>query len=219
MARTIRIDFVADVACPWCVVGIHSLLSTLAALRDEVNPELYLQPFELNPELGPQGENVVDHAVKKYGTTREEAEAGIKRANDQAALYGFALNQSSRSRVWNTRDAHRLLFWTGLDGNQMPLFHALYRANFTEQRSVSDHAVLLDLVGRVGLDVERARALLSSDEFASDVESKEQSALQNGIIRVPTVVFDQRWTVQGAQTPQIYAQAMRDIISSEPLTQ
>lgn len=213
MAQTIRVDFVADVACPWCVVGLHAVLATLEALRDEANPELYVQPFELNPELGPQGENAVEHAIKKYGATQEQAETGLKRANDQAALYSFALNQSPRSRIWNTRDAHRLLYWTGLEGKSLPLLLALYRANFTEQRSISDHAVLLDVVRSVGLNVERARAILRSNEYGDDVHSKEQSAVKNGIIRVPTVVLDQNSIVQGAQTPQIYAQAMRDTIN------
>lgn len=215
MAQTIRIDFVGDVTCPWSLVGLLTVFNALEAVRDDVNPELFIQPYEIHPELDRDGVIAADYLMNKYGATPEQVAAGREQTKAQAARFGFVINQGPQSKLWNTRDAHRLLYWTSLEGKTLPLLMGFYRAYFTEQRSLSDHAVLLDVVGAAGLDVARARSVLSSGEYNDDVAAKERSALNSGVVRVPTTVFNQTWTVEGAMTPQVYITTIRDIMSGE----
>lgn len=210
MATNIRIDFVGDLSCPWCYVGFYSLLKTIMGTQHEYNAALYIQPFEMHPDLGPQGVNAAEYAITKQNLTTEHVDGVHKMVVMQAASYGLQMKMGPQTRLWNTHDAHRLLYWTGLEGKSLPLMRALFHANFVEQSALSDHAVLLDAVARVKLDVQRARAILSSREFSADVRAKVQSAKDNNIQRVPVVVLNQAVTIEGAQAPEVYATAMLD---------
>ena len=213
MAGPLRIDFVSDVACPWCVVGLRSLLK---ALDDTgAKAEIHLQPFELNPDMAPEGENTAEHVAKKYGSTPERSHAAREAIKSHGAALGFTFNYGPESRIWNTFDAHRLLHWAELEGNGLALKEALFKLNFTDQRSTSDHAALIDAVRDAGLDVVRAQAILATDEFATEVRHAEEFWRSNGINAVPSAIFNQRWLIQGGQPPEVFARVIGDILSGK----
>lgn len=213
MTPPLRIDFVSDVACPWCVVGLRSLLKAL----DETGAmgEIHLQPFELNPDMPPEGENTAEHVAKKYGSTPERSNAAREVIKSHGAALGFTFNYGPESRIWNTFDAHRLLHWAELEGQGLALKESLFKLNFTDQRSTSDHAALIDAVRDAGLDVVRAGAILATDEFAAEVRQAEDFWRSNGINAVPSAIFNQRWLIQGGQPPEVFAQVIRDVISGK----
>ena len=213
MAKKLRIDFVSDVACPWCVVGLRSLKAALDKVGDEVEADIHFQPFELNPDMPPEGENTTEHVQKKYGSTAERSAAARSAIREAGANFGFDFNYNSESRIWNTFDAHRLLHWAGLEGKQLEMKEALFAANFTQQKSTSDHAVLVEAAKAAGLDPERARAILASDEFIAEVRAEQALWRNRGINAVPSVIFEGRWMVQGGQPPQIFEQAIRQIVA------
>jgi predicted DsbA family dithiol-disulfide isomerase len=212
MATPLRIDFVSDVACPWCVVGLRSLMKALEAVGDKVEPEIHFQPFELNPDMPPEGENTFEHVQKKYGATQEKSAASRQAIRDSGEALGFTFNYGPQSRIWNTFDAHRLLHWAGLEGKQIELKEALFRANFTEQLSTSDHEVLVGAAKAAGLDARRARQILAGDEYAKEVRSDEQLWRNRGIQAVPSIIFNQRWMIQGGQPPHVFEMAIRQIL-------
>jgi predicted DsbA family dithiol-disulfide isomerase len=213
MATKLRIDFVSDVACPWCVVGLRSLKAALDKVGDEVDADIHFQPFELNPDMPPEGENTTEHVQKKYGSTAERSAAARNAIREAGANFGFDFNYNSESRIWNTFDAHRLLHWAGLEGKQLEMKEALFAANFTQQKSTSDHAVLIEAAKVAGLDPERAREILASDEFIAEVRAEQALWRNRGINAVPSVIFEGRWMIQGGQPPQIFEQAIRQIVA------
>lgn len=216
MAKPIRIDFVADPGCPWCAIGAHSLVQAINKVGADTQPTLFVRPFQINPEIGPQGELLTRHAASKFGAAPEEIEAQRYAVAVQASERGFEINQGPESRIWNTADANRLLYWAGVESNQaLNLLLALFRANFTDGRSLSEHGTLIDCARKVGLDPERARAVLSSKQFEQETRDMEKQALMSGVVRVPTVVLDERHRVEGAQPPQLYAQTIRDVMNGE----
>ncbi len=213
MATPLRIDFVSDVACPWCVIGLRSLMKALEAVGDDVEAEIHFQPFELNPDMAPEGENTTEHVIKKYGSNPERSAASRNAMKESGDALGFTFNYGPQSRIWNTFDAHRLLHWAGIEGKQHELKEALFKANFTDQLSTSDHEVLVGAAVAAGLDEERARQVLASGEFTDEVRRDEMLWRNRGISAVPSVIFNQRWMVQGGQPPQVFEQAIRQIVS------
>lgn len=213
MTQALRIDFVSDVACPWCVVGLRSLLQALDAVGDQVKAEIRFQPFELNPNMAPEGENTTEHIQKKYGASPERSAASRQAIKESGERLGFMFNYSPESRIWNTFDAHRLLHWAGLEGKQLALKEALFKSNFTDQRPTNDPNALADAAAEAGLDPARARAILASDEFAAEVRAEEEHWRRNGIQAVPSVIFNERWLIQGGQPPQVFEQAIREIVT------
>jgi predicted DsbA family dithiol-disulfide isomerase len=215
--KTLQIDFVSDVACPWCAVGLGGLQQAAAQLQGEVALDLRFQPFELNPQMGPEGEDIDEHLQRKYGGTPAQFEAARATIRQRGEAVGFSFGQ--RSRIWNTFDAHRLLHWAGLldaeagaSGDaQHRLKQALLQAYHGEGRNPSEHAVLLDLVAQLGLDVARAQAILTNEEFAAEVRAEEQRWLQLGISAVPAVVVNMKHLISGGQPPEVYLQALRQI--------
>lgn len=212
MATPLRIDFVSDVACPWCVVGLRSLQKALEAVGDKVDVELHFQPFELNPDMPPEGENTTEHVARKYGANPERSAASRNAIRESGEALGFQFNYNSESRIWNTFDAHRLLHWAGLEGRQRELKEALFTVNFTEQKSTSDHQVLVGAAKAAGLDEVKAREILSSGAYTEEVRKDEALWRNRGISAVPSVIFNQRWMIQGGQLPQVFEQAIRQII-------
>ncbi|MDX2217824.1 MAG: DsbA family oxidoreductase [Burkholderiales bacterium] len=204
-----KIDFISDVACPWCAVGLNSLDIALARLGGSVPVSITMQPFELNPDMGPDGMDATDYLSRKYGLTPAQLDANRANIRKRGAEVGFAFGE--RARVWNTFDAHRLLHWAGLQGRQHVLKHALLRAYHGEGHNPGSHDVLLDLAGEVGLDVTSAREVLESNAYADDVRQAEAWWQQRGITSVPSVVINDRHLVQGGQPPEVFEQALREI--------
>jgi predicted DsbA family dithiol-disulfide isomerase len=213
MAASLRIDFVSDIACPWCVIGLRSLMKALEAIGSEVKAEIHFQPFELNPDMPPEGQNTTEHVRQKYGSTPGRSSQVRQAIQENGEALGFTFNYSPESRIWNTFDAHRLLHWAGLEGRQLELKEALFKANFTDQLSTSDPDVLAGAAKEAGLDEGRAREILSSDEFKDEVRREEVVWRNRGIHAVPSVVFNQRWMIQGGQPPQVFEQAIRQILA------
>jgi predicted DsbA family dithiol-disulfide isomerase len=213
MSSALKIDFVSDVSCPWCVVGLYGLLQALEILRDEVQAEIHFQPFELNPKMGPEGQNITEHIGEKYGSTPEQSQKNREAIRARGADVGFAFRTDGNSRIYNTFDAHRLLHWAGLEGLQLPLKEALFKAYFTDGGNPSDHAQLTQIAESVGLDRQRAAAILASDEFADAVREEEQVWLQRGVSSVPTVVFNGQYAVTGGQPVDTFVGAIRQIMS------
>lgn len=212
MGAPLRIDFVSDVACPWCVIGLRSLMKAIEAVGDKVDADIHFQPFELNPGMPAEGENTFEHVQKKYGSTQEKSASARQAMKESGDALGFTFNYGPQSRIWNTFDAHRLLHWAAREGKQLELKEALFKANFTDQLSTSDHEVLIGAAKTAGLDVRRARQILVGGEFADEVRRDEALWRNRGIQAVPSVIFNQRWMIQGGQPPRVFEQAIRQII-------
>lgn len=206
-----KIDFVSDVACPWCAVGLYSLEKAIASLGDKIPIEMHFEPFELNPAMPPEGEDAMEHLSRKYGAPPEQLAKSRAALRERGAAVGFAFGD--RPRVWNTFDAHRLMHWAGLESEdqQRALKHALLAAYHTHAENPGSREVLLRLAGEVGLDVDRARAILDSDEYADDVRQRERFWQERGIHSVPAIVIDDRHLISGGQPPEVFEKALRQI--------
>lgn len=213
MAQTLRIDFISDIACPWCVVGLRGLLKALDAVGPDVKAEIHFQPFELNPNMAPEGENTAEHVAKKYGSTKERSDAARQVLRDHGAALGFDFNYGPDSRIWNTFDAHRLLHWAEQEGKALALKQALFKSNFTDQRPSNDVNALVDAAKEAGLDPAAARAVIETGAFADEVRHAEGYWQSQGISAVPSVIFNQRWLIQGGQPPEVFADAIRNIVN------
>ncbi len=211
---TLKIDFVSDVSCPWCAVGLASLEQALAQVSDTVTANITFQPFELNPHMVQEGEDTTEHLAKKYGSTPEQAATIRETIRARGAELGFTFNLAKRSRIYNTFNAHRLLHWAHLQGPpgaQIALKKAFLKAYFTDGQNPSDSAVLVRLAAEVGLDATRAAAILAGTEFADDVRAQEQLYLQSGISSVPAVIINDQHLISGGQPPEVFANALKQI--------
>ena len=211
----LRIDFVSDVVCPWCAIGLASLEQALERTRGEVEADIHFQPFELNPQLGPQGEGIVEHLQEKYGMSATQVAANQEAIRQRGAELGFTFDMERRLRTYNTFDAHRLLHWAELEGRGRELKHALLRAYFTDGRDVSDHATLIEIAGSVGLPAGRAREILALDTYAGEVRTVEQFFLQQGIQGVPAIIIDRKHLVSGGQPVEVFERALRQIAAEK----
>lgn len=210
MTVRLSIDFISDVVCPWCVIGLGGLDEALRQLDGQVEADIRFHPFELNPDMPPEGEDIAGHVARKYGATPEQSAGSRNMIRARAADVGFTINGGPDSRIWNTFDAHRLLHWAGLAGaaEQRALKMALFTAHFTDGRNVSDHGVLLEAVEAAGLDADDAAAVLGSDRYGEAVRIAEATWRQNGIGAVPTLIIDGRYIISGGQTGEVFAKAL-----------
>lgn len=211
MTTRIKIDFVSDVSCPWCAVGLGSLELALARLDGEIEAEIHFQPFELNPDMPPEGQNTVERLSRKYGMTPEQVRANGEAITARGHEVGFTFNMDKRTHTYNTFDAHRLLHWAGLEGHQLQLKHALLKAYFTDGENPSARDVLIRLCSESGLDTQRAREILDSDEYAADVRERERFYAQQGINSVPAIIMNDQHLIQGGQAPEAFEQALRQV--------
>ncbi len=215
MPRQLTIDFVSDVVCPWCVIGLKGLEEALARASDAVTAEIRFHPFELNPAMAPEGENIVEHIGRKYGATPEQSAGTRAMIHERAAALGFTMAMGDDSRIYNTFDAHRLLHWAGLAGDQRALKMALFTAYFTDGENPGDRAVLLAAAERAGLDAAEAARVLDEGRYAEEVRAEEALWQSRGIQSVPAIVIDQRYLISGGQPPEAFEQALRQI-AAEP---
>lgn len=216
--NTIKIDFVSDIACPWCAVGLASLEQAIERVADVARVELHFHPFELNPHMGPEGEDIVEHLTRKYQISPEQVAQNQARIAERGAAVGFEFNRDGRKRIYNTFDAHRLLHWVetegaavGQENAQHRLKRALLDTYFTRGEDPSNHAVLLAAVERAGLNRERASEILATDEFSNEVRQREQLYTAQGIQSVPSVIINERYLVQGGQPVEMFEQALRQV--------
>jgi predicted DsbA family dithiol-disulfide isomerase len=206
-----KIDFVSDIACPWCAVGLNSLERALDNLGDEVSVQLHFQPFELNPQMPPEGEDTVQHLSRKYGLAPDQLARNREALRERGASVGFTFGE--RPRIWNTFDAQRLLHWAGLAGadKQRALKHALLGAYHTEGDNPGDAAVLLRAAKQAGLDEAEAREVIESGRYADEVRAAERHWQELGIHSVPSVIIDDQHLIQGGQPPEVFERALRQL--------
>ena len=213
MATPVKIDFVSDVSCPWCAIGLNSLDKALAAIGDEAEVQIHFQPFELNAKMPPEGQDIGEHLTEKYGSTAEQQEQAREMIRARGAEVGFDFAMGKRSRIYNTFDAHRLLHWAGLQGKQKELKQALFKAYFTQGLDPSAHEVLIYVAGEVGLDKEAARQVLHSGEYGADVREAEEFFHRHGINSVPAVIINERHLISGGQPAAVFEKALREILA------
>jgi predicted DsbA family dithiol-disulfide isomerase len=214
MTTHLKIDFVSDVSCPWCAIGLSALEQALGAVQSDIAVEMHFQPFELNPQMGPEGQDITEHLTQKYGSTAEQQDQIRATIRQRGAEAGFAFKAEGRGRIWNTFDAHRLLHWAGEEGapgQQHALKKALLEAYHGRAESPADHSVLLAAAEAAGLDPARAQAVLASNEFADDVREREQFFTGHGIHSVPAVIINDRHLISGGQPAAVFEQALRQI--------
>jgi predicted DsbA family dithiol-disulfide isomerase len=208
----IRIDFVSDITCPWCAIGVSALERALERAGDDVAVDLHFRPFELNPDMPAQGEDLERYLMSRVGMSAEQVAASHAMLRERGATVGFEFGK--RSKVWNTFDAHRLLKWADVEGppgGQRKLKLALMRAYHGEGRNPSARDVLLDVAGQAGLDVERARAVLDGSEYAAEVRADQVQWRQAGVASVPTLVIDEKYGVSGARSVDEYERILRQV--------
>ena len=213
MTKPIKIDFVSDVSCPWCIVGLKSLEQALANASDVVTATIHFQPFELNPQMPPEGEDIAEHITRKYGSSPDDRERSREMLRKRGEDVGFKFEMGKRDRIWNTFDAHRLLHWAEGEGLQSELKHALFESYFTRGESPASHEVLLRVATSVGLDPARAADVLASNEFSGEVREKEDFYKRAGISSVPAIIINERHLISGGQTPDVFERAIRQIVA------
>jgi predicted DsbA family dithiol-disulfide isomerase len=209
MTRRIKIDFVSDVSCPWCAIGLRSLDAALSRLGNDIEADIHFQPFELNPQMGADGEDISEHIARKYGSSPEQVARNQEMIRERGAALGFVFDLKKRRRIYNTFDAHRLLHWAAESDKQKELKEALFVAYFTEGLNPGDLQVLENVAASVGLDRERARQILNSDEYATEVRAREQLYQNAGIHAVPAVILNDRYLIQGGQPVEAFERALR----------
>jgi predicted DsbA family dithiol-disulfide isomerase len=207
----VKIDFVSDVSCPWCIIGLKALEQALDKLDGKVSAEIHFQPFELNPQMPAEGEDIAEHIRKKYGSTPEQFAANRENIRARGEALGFVFGKDKRNRIYNTFDAHRLLHWAESEGHQQALKHALFRAYFTDGENIGSHETLIRLAGEVGLSTARAREILSSDIYYAEVRAQEKLYLGHGINSVPAVIVNDRHLISGGQSVEVFESALKQI--------
>ena len=218
MSTALKIDFVSDVSCPWCVIGLRALDEAIARVGSDITTDIHFQPFELNPKMASEGQEITEHITEKYGITAAQADANRENIRARGADLGFKFAMATdsgggRSRIYNTFDAHRLLHWAETQGPglQKALKEALFKAYFTDGQSPGSPGVLVRVAGEVGLDAARAREVLASGEYADDVRARENFYLSQGISSVPAVIINDRHLISGGQPVEVFEQALRQI--------
>ena len=212
MTTHIKIDFVSDISCPWCVIGLKGLEEALSRLDHLVEADFHFQPFELNPHMPAEGQRLVDYATQRYGSTREQLLERRAMIRERAAELGFTIAlPPEEGRVYNTFDAHRLLHWAGIEGRQRQLKLALFDAYFTQCLNPGDHKVLADAAKAAGLDRNAAMEVLASGRFADEVREAEAKWRAKGISGVPAIIVNDRYLISGGQPAELFEQAIRKI--------
>ena len=209
LKKPLRIDIVSDVVCPWCAIGYSQLAE---ALKQTNTPhEIHWHPFELNPNTPHEGRNYREHIMEKYGTTAEDIQENRARMTEAGAEAGFNFQFTDDFRTYNTFNAHQLLHWANKQGAMHQLKQALFTAQFTNNQNISDYSVLADVAADVGLDRSEALAVLKDQRFAAAVEKEKQHWQQQGIQSVPSMVFNERHLISGAQGIENYKSILQQL--------
>jgi predicted DsbA family dithiol-disulfide isomerase len=216
MTANLRIDFVSDVVCPWCVIGLKSLEQALAALAGEVVPEWHFHPFELNPGMAPEGENAAEHIARKYGRPPEAGEAARSQIKTMGEQLGFTFKGGPDAMIWNTHDCHRLLHWAEKAGKAHELKTALFEAHFSRAEPLNSFDTLVGAASAAGLDAAAAREVLDSGRYADEVTAAQRWwREEQDITAVPAIIFNGKYAVLGGQPPATFEKVIRRIVAGE----
>jgi predicted DsbA family dithiol-disulfide isomerase len=211
--QTLQIDIVSDVVCPWCIVGYRQLARALAA--SGTAHEIHWHPFELNPQMPPEGQNLREHLAQKYGATKEQSEQNRIRLSQIGSELGFTFRFTDDTRMHNTFNVHQLLHWAESLGCMHDLKLALFAAHFTDGRNLSNDAVLADVAAEIGLDRCEALAVLADQRFATAVRKAEQYWQNQGIQSVPAIIFNHRHLVSGAQGVENFTSILAQLAAQQ----
>lgn len=225
MADEIEIDIWSDVVCPWCAIGTAQILQAAEELKGEMDVTIRFMPFELNPGMGPEGENQIALLAKAYNKTPADILAMRRQVEATGEEAGFPMSYQGEGEepalmVWNSRNAHKLLRWvlTVSDpATQVRVKTALFKAYFQQRQNISDPQLLGDIAAAEGLDREAAIAALEDPALEQAIEAEEQRALHNQITSVPTSVVAGKYILQGAAPPEQFKQALVKIASMEAM--
>ena len=213
--QPLRIDIVSDVVCPWCIIGYRQLAEALKQTNTE--HEIHWHPFELNSNMPSEGQNLREHIMEKYGSSKEESDASRIRMTEAGSEVGFEFHFNDDTRMHNTFNLHQLLYWAGQQG-QKPMHdlkQALFIAHFTDGRNISDNTVLADIAAEVGIDHDEALAVLEEQRFAKEVRAEERHWQQQGIQSVPAMIFNERHLVSGAQGVDNYVNILEQLATMQ----
>ncbi len=213
MADKIKIDIISDVVCPWCTIGYKRLEQAIKEMGVQEQIELEWQPFELNPHMPAEGENVQEHIANKYGSSLEDQKRSQEHMSEVGAELGFTFDYFDDMKIVNTRDAHILLDYAKEYGKQTDLKMRLVTAFFSERKDVSDRNVLLQELKSIGLNTEKAMERLDNDDASYEVQSKESYWQSVGVSSVPTMVFNNTSALTGAQPVDVYKQVLTDLLA------
>ena len=209
LKKPLRIDIVSDLVCPWCAIGYSQLAE---ALKQTNTPhEIHWHPFELNPNTPHEGRNYREHIMEKYGTTAEDIQESRARMTAAGAEAGFDFQFTDEFRTYNTFNTHQLLYWADQQGRMHDLKQALFVAHFVDNKNVADSTVLADIAADIGLDRSEALAVLEDQRFAAAVEKEKQHWQQQGIQSVPSMVFNERHLISGAQGVENYKSILQQL--------
>jgi len=203
----IRLDIFSDPVCPWCYIGKANLDRALEAASGHPFAVEW-HPFQLNPDMAPEGVDRADYLNLKFGGRMAEVNARLEQA---AAAAGLSIDLAAIARVPNTLDAHRLIHWAGLEGRQAAVVSAVFRAYWREGRNIGDRAVLAGIAGAAGMDAAMTARLLASDADAADITARDQDARRKGVSAVPTFLIAQHYVVSGAQPPEVWGQVIAEL--------
>ena len=219
MATPLRIDFVSDIVCPWCVIGLKSLEQALAQLGDTVTPDWHFHPFELNPQMPPEGENSAEHIARKYGRPPEESASARSHIKSMGENLGFTFKGGPDSMIWNTFDCHRLLHWAERAGGSAQahaLKMALFEAHFTRAQPLNNAETLVTAAAAVDLDAGAAREVLTSGRYADEVRATQSWWRdEQDITAVPAIIFNGKYAILGGQPPATFEKVIRRIVAGE----
>jgi len=212
---TVRVDIVSDVACPWCAIGYRRLEEAMGQLTDEFNFEIHWHPFELNPDMPPEGEPIVEHLASRYGCSEADVidtQDGIMEA---AEALGLDFSAANERRAHNTFDAHRILSWAAERGQMREFQLALFDAYFGAARNPSDRDVLATIAGSLGLDSAEVDAILDSDRYAETVRQEQARFYEAGVTAVPAFIVNRQYLISGAREPDMLVDAFRRIATDQ----
>ena len=215
MNRQLKIDIVSDVSCPWCIIGYQSISTALKQLAPQISANISWKPFELNSAMPAEGEDMAEHLHKKYGSSKTDCERTQSMITDRGAALGFQFNFKADGRIYNTFNAHRLLYWAKQLGKQTELKLALFGLYFSEGGNPSNIEQLLKVVEKVGLPVEEAQKILASDQFTQEVRTEQPKYQGMGIASVPTFIINDKFTITGGQPVATFVEMLNEIAAKE----
>ena len=215
MIKNLKIDIVSDVSCPWCIIGYQALNQALSNLAPDIQADITWKPFELNPQMSKEGQEITEHITQKYGITEQQAEQNRAAIRERGLSVGYEFGNRGGGRIYNTFDAHRLLHWAHEMDKQTELKLALFNLYFQQSGNPSDHQQLLSVVERIGLDVAEAKQILDSDKYTADVRTQQQQYQSAGVSSVPAVIVNDKHLISGGQPTEIFEQALKKIAEED----
>ncbi len=215
MSGKIKLDIISDVVCPWCIIGYKHLEAAILELDLQDKVEIEWQPFELNPDMPPEGEELRAHVARKYGSSKADSDNARINITQAGAKYGFNFDYYDGMKIVNTIDAHILLDYAHQIGQQTELKMRLFSAFFTEHKDISNRDVLIKEAEVIGITTAQALALLADDEIRSRVQAQAAEWQQMGITGVPTVVFNRTSALTGAQPQETFKQVLLELVEQQ----